>query len=789
MPMLDGRGPGAVRVLAHVTGLVQGVGFRPFVWREATTRGLSGWVGNDAAGVVLEAEGPGDVVAALLQALTRPPPLARVDTVRSEALPTTGDAGFEVRTSATAGVRRALVPPDTATCADCLRELHDPTDRRFRHPFVTCTSCGPRYTIVTAVPYDRSRTTMADFPLCQDCQAEYDDPADRRFHAEPVCCPACGPRLRLLGPTGRAAAGDPIAGAVALLRRGAVLAVKGLGGYHLAVDAQQEDAVTMLRRRKHREDRPFALMVADVDAARALCRVGPEELALLTSGARPIVVLARRTETGTAARVAPSVAPGSPSLGVMLPYTPIHTLLLDAYADPLVLTSGNSSDEPIAIHDEDAARRLADVADAFLVHDRVIHTRTDDSVCAVVRGRTVPLRRSRGYVPHPVTLPHASPQPVLACGSALKNTFCVTRDRHAFVSQHSGDLDDYATFVSYADGIAHLTRLLDVAPAVVAHDLHPDYPSTRYAAGLPDVELVAVQHHHAHIASCLVDNGVVGPVIGVAFDGVGLGVDGTAWGGEFLLADLAGFTRAAHLTQAAMPGGDAAARQPWRMAAAHLDAAYDGAIPAGLAVVQRQGRRWEQVLSAARAGVNAPMTSSAGRLFDAVSSLLGVRDVATYEGQAAIELEHVVDPGETGSYAVPIRDGAVATVAVGQLVRSLTEDLVRGVSVPVLAARFHNALADVVLAVCRRVRALHDLRTVALSGGVFQNALLLGGCLDRLEGDGFTVLTHRQVPSNDGGISLGQAAVATALLRAGGSQVSGNQFSESAAWVASHRTW
>jgi hydrogenase maturation protein HypF len=758
-----------------VSGLVQGVGFRPFVWREATDRGLSGWVGNDAAGVVLEVEGAAEAVSSLLDALRRPPPLARVDEVRSESLPTAGDVGFLVHSSDTAGARRALVSPDTATCADCLRELHDPADRRFGFPFINCTNCGPRFTIVLSVPYDRSRTTMASFPMCAACQAEYDDPADRRFHAEPVCCPACGPRLRLVDGSGRAVAGDPVAGAVALLLGGAVVAVKGLGGYHLAADARQEAAVATLRGRKHREDRPFALMVPDVDTARDLCEIGPEELSLLTSSARPIVLLARRVPDG----VARSVAPGSPSLGLMLPYTPLHTLLLEAAAAPLVLTSGNTTDEPIAFDDGDALERLTGIADAFLVHDRAIRTRVDDSVCKVVRGLVVPIRRSRGYVPYALDLPQPraqdqggalampreSPQPVLACGSALKNTFCLTRGPHAFVSHHVGDLDNFVTMQSYVDGIAHLKSLLDVDPAVVAHDLHPDYPSTRYAVDLPEVELVAVQHHHAHIASCLADNGVSGPVIGVAFDGVGLGTDGTAWGGEFLVADLATFTRVAHLAEVAMPGGDAAARQPWRMALAHLDSAYEGNPPGGLAVASRQGRRWDQVRSVLRAGVNSPLTSSAGRLFDAVSSLLGVRDVVTYEGQAAIELEQVADPAEAGSYVVAITDDAVRRIEASQLVRAIADDLAAGVAVPVLAARLHNALADVVVDVCRRLRDEHRLSTVALSGGVFQNSLLVTRCLDGLEGAGFTVLTHRQVPPNDGGISLGQAAVATEVLR------------------------
>lgn len=755
----EGEPSGPVRMRLHVRGQVQGVGFRPFVWREATRRQLAGWVGNDATGVVLEVEGPARQVDALLAALGRPPPLARVDEVLSTTVPITGEPGFFVRSSDVGGARRALVSPDTATCADCLRELHDPADRRFGHPFVNCTSCGPRFTIVESVPYDRARTTMAAFPLCADCRREYDDPADRRFHAEPVCCPRCGPSLTLVDSGSRLHSDEALEGAVALLRDGRVLAVKGLGGYHLAVDAGNETAVSLLRRRKHREQRPFALMVRDLAAARRLAEVSEQEQELLTGTARPIVLLRRRAD----AAVAPAVAPGSPTLGVMLPYTALHALLLERVDRPLVLTSGNLSDEPIAFRDDDAASRLEGVADAFLLHDREIRTRVDDSVVRVVRGRVVPLRRSRGYVPSPVLLPQASPQPVLACGAALKSTFCLTRDNQAFLSHHIGDLDEWTTYQSYLAGIAHLTDLLDVEPAVVAHDLHPDYPSTRYAFERDDVELVGVQHHHAHIASCLADNGVRGPVLGVAFDGVGLGTDGTAWGGEFLLADLTDFTRAAHLSTVPMPGGDAATRFPWRMAAAHLDAAYEGAPPAGLAVMQRQGRAWDQVLAAARSGVNAPRTSSAGRLFDAVAALVGLRDQVTYEGQAAIELEHCADVTETGSYPVPVQDGRVL---VAELVRRVVDDLLRDVPAPVIAGRFHHAMADLVLDVCGRLREEHGLGTVALSGGVFQNALLLTRCLDRLEAAGFTVLTHRQVPPNDGGLSLGQAAVAIAQLSA-----------------------
>ena len=742
-----------VRSQVHVSGLVQGVGFRPFVWRVATDLGLHGWVSNDPAGVVIEVEGDAVSIASLLIALRTPPPLARVDAVESHPVPALGGSGFEVRISELTGARVAQVSPDTATCADCLRELHDASDRRFGYPFLNCTNCGPRFTIVLSVPYDRSRTSMAPFPMCADCEREYLDPGNRRFHAEPVCCPACGPQLEIVGATG-----DPLAEAVARLRTGGVLALKGLGGFHLAVDAFQESAVAALRARKHREHRPFALMVRDLAAARELALVGPAEQALLESAARPIVLLTRRPSP-----IAESVAPGATTLGLMLPYTPLHHLLLEAFDGPLVMTSGNLSDEPIAFRDDDAAQRLAGVADVSLVHSRAIRTRVDDSVVKVVAGRVVPIRRSRGYVPNPVLLPIASPVPLLACGAALKSTFAVVRGGQAFVSHHIGDLGDYLTQQSYVDGIAHLSTLLNVEPRVLVHDLHPDYPSTRYARDCDGVQLLAVQHHHAHIASCLADNGSSRRVIGVAFDGLGLGTDGTAWGGEFFVADLEGFTREVHLAPVAMPGGDAAARQPWRMAAAHLDAAYAG-FPPELAVERRQGQLWGQVLSVARAGFNSPLTSSAGRLFDAVSAILGLRDVLSYEGQAAIELEQVADPSERGSYPVPI-DGSVVEVA--SLVRAVVDDLGRGAPVQVIAARFHNALADVIATVCVRLREEHELSIVALSGGVFQNSLLMSRTLDRLEDRGFEVLTHRQVPCNDGGISLGQAAVAAARLTSG----------------------
>ena len=760
--MDDGDDP-VVRRRVQVTGLVQGVGFRPFVWREATALGLTGWVGNDDAGVLLEAEGPLPAVEALLAALRRPPPLARVHSVGTTDLPPTGGRDFTVTASTSTGAARTLVAPDTATCDACLAELADPRDRRHGHPFLSCTDCGPRFTVVEALPYDRARTTMAPFPLCDACAAEYADPADRRFHAEPVCCPDCGPRLRLLDAAGRPVpTGEPLTAAAALLRSGAVVAVKGVGGYHLAVDATDAAAVARLRVRKRRPHRPFALLLADLDAVERLCLPEPLHLTLLTDPARPVVVVPRRP----GAEVADAVAPDGGPLGVMLPYTPMHTLLAAAAARPLVLTSANAAGEPLVTDDADALERLAGVADAYLVHDRLIAARADDSVVAVAAGRVLPLRRSRGRVPAPVPLRVPAPAPVLACGAALKNTVTLVRGDRAFVSAHVGDLGDLATQQAYAAAVEHLQRVVGVDPQVLAHDLHPDYPSTRYALDRPAERRIGVQHHHAHVASCLADNDHPGPVIGVAFDGLGLGPDGTAWGGEFLLADLAAARRVAHLAPVVLPGGDAAAREPWRMALAHLDAEFGDDLPDGLAVQQRHADRWVAVRSVARAGVNSPPTTSAGRLFDAVSALLGVRDVVTYEGQAAVELELAADPAEHGSYPVPVDDEQPAQVRVGALVRALTADLLAGVAPAVLAARFHHSLAQVVGEVCGRLRDEHGLGTVALSGGVFCNALLLGRTVSRLEADGFTVLTHRDVPANDGGLSLGQAAVAAAVLAA-----------------------
>ena len=788
----------------RVEGTVQGVGFRPFVYSLASRLGLGGVVGNDVDGVFAEVEGPPGAVRKFLLALqSEAPPLARIERVSTRQIPPNGSDSFTIAASEAGGPRRTPVSADSATCADCLAELADPADRRFGYPFINCTNCGPRFTIVRDVPYDRPLTTMAGFAMCAQCAAEYHDPADRRFHAQPTCCPACGPALWLADAAGAPVAGgtvvggtvvggtvvggtvsgDPLGRAADLIRDGGVLALKGLGGWHLAVDASSQRAAAALRGRKHREDKPFAVMAPDLAAARLLCELDETEAGLLASWRRPIV-LARRLP---GAPVADAVAPGNRQLGIMLPYTPLHHLLLAAVGRPIVLTSGNTSDEPISYRDEDALDRLGGIADAFLGHDRPIHIRTDDSVVRAVHGSEMLIRRSRGYAPEPVAVRSAFPRPVLACGAELKSTFCLAKENHAFISQHIGDLENAETLRSFTEGIEHFRRLFDVEPQVVAHDLHPEYLSTKYALELEEsgsaVDLVGVQHHHAHIASCLADNGEEGPVIGVAFDGTGFGTDGTLWGGEFLVADLAGFVRGGHLAPVPMPGGATAIRQPWRMAAAYLDAAGVDAAGARLAVAARNEQRWADVVTLARRGLHAPVTSSAGRLFDAAAALLGVRDAVNYEGQAAIELEQLAGPGAdgagtatgaggtgaggtgVGSYRAGIEAGEPFRVRGADLIAAIADDLGNGVAREVIAARFHDAVATLISDGCLLLRERHGLGTVALSGGVFQNLLLLHGATARLQSHGFRVLVHSRVPCNDGGISLGQAVVAAAAGR------------------------
>ena len=720
---------------------MQGVGFRPFVHQLAGRLGLDGLVGNDVAGVFAEVEGDADAVDAFVEALAaEAPPLAVVDHVWVTSVPVTGERGFRIVASPAGGAAATLISADSATCDDCLRELRDPGDRRFGYAFINCTHCGPRFTIVRGVPYDRPLTTMAAFAMCAECKQEYEDPADRRFHAQPVCCPACGPVLRFEPD------GGGLPAAADALKAGAVVAIKGLGGYHLAVDATHDEAAATLRGRKHREDKPFAVMVPDLEAARRLAEVDDVAERVLGGRRRPIVLLPRQPD----APLSQAVAPGNRRIGLMLPYTPLHHLLL-AEVGPIVLTSANVSDEPIVYRDDDLTR-LRNIADAFLTHDRAIHIRTDDSVVRTFRGREQVQRRSRGYVPEPVTLKRPVPRHVLGCGAELKNTFCLAKGRHAFLSHHIGDLENYETLKSYTEGIAHFRWLFDIDPVVVAHDLHPEYLSTKYAHDLENAELVGVQHHHAHIASCLADNGEAGPVLGVAFDGTGFGPDGTIWGGEFLVADLAGYERVGHLAAVPMPGGAMAIRQPWRMAASYVD---DTILDV------RNRTKWDEVVALKRSGVNSPLTSSAGRLFDAAAALLDIRDTINYEGQAAIELEQLADPAEKDHYRAGISSDNIVSGA--DLVQSLVDDLEHGTPRSVVAARFHNGVADAIARTCEQLRDHSD--TVALSGGVFQNVLLLDRTVEALEARGFRVLTHCRVPTNDGGISLGQVVVAAAAQR------------------------
>ncbi|HMM19477.1 MAG TPA: carbamoyltransferase HypF [Selenomonadales bacterium] len=742
------------RVAIGITGIVQGVGFRPFIYNLARRCGLAGWVRNDAGGVRIEAEGPEEALAAFVAGIrAEAPPLAQIDSLAVTRLPPDGGTGFEIRHSGSAAARVALVSPDVATCPDCRSEIKDPRNRRFGYPFTNCTNCGPRYTIIRDVPYDRERTTMAAFLMCPACRAEYDDPVDRRFHAQPNACPVCGPGYRLIDNQGRPGAGDPLATARKLILAGAIVAIKGVGGYHLACNAWNSRAVAALRARKVREDKPFAVMGGSLAAVRRLCRVSPEEASLLCGTVRPIVLLAK---TG-GYDLAPDVAPQNPCLGVMLPYAPVHWLLMDE-DDVWVMTSGNRSDEPIAFADGEARERLADIADYLLVHDRPIYRPADDSVVRVFREAAYPLRRSRGYAPAPIRLARPGIS-VLACGGELKNTFCLTRDDLAFLSAHIGDLENMSTYEAYAAAIEHYQRLFAIRPAVLAHDLHPEYLSTKYArqTGLP---LIGVQHHHAHIAAVLAEHGLNEPVLGVAFDGTGYGTDGRLWGGEFLLADCRDFTRLAHLAYLPLPGGAKAVREPWRPAVSMLHSLYGpGFVHKAIPLTRHLPEGWELLLQAGARGINTPLSSGAGRVFDIASALLGLRFYNHYEGQAAVELE-LAASRLTGK-ALPF---AVAQDDLPQLdfrptFAALVAGLERGDNPAELAAAFQAAFSRATVEMVRRLGRQTGIRKVALSGGVFQNITVLEQVVRGLEED-YTLLVHRQVPPNDGGLALGQAMVA-----------------------------
>ncbi len=805
-----------VRRSIRVSGLVQGVGFRPFVFRLASQLGLTGFVRNQGSHVLIQVEGTPESIDRFPQALRdQLPPLARVDHLEWEECPAQHDATFEIIPSAPGVDTPISVAADVATCPDCLAELFDPHDRRYRYPFLNCTNCGPRLTIITDVPYDRANTTMAPFAMCAACRREYEDPANRRFHAEPIACPDCGPRLMLADAQGRPfSAEDPLQAALDALRGGRVVTIKGLGGYHLACLATDPQAVSELRRRKYRDEKPFAIMVRSLAAAGQICQIAPSEAHLLEDARRPIVLLRRRLTPHDGPRVADAVAPANPLLGVMLPYTPLHHLLMAALGDePLVMTSGNRSDEPIAYEDADALRRLGGIADLFLTHDRAIHRRCDDSVVRVCEGEPLILRRSRGYVPEPIVLPFACPLPTLAVGGQLKAIFALGKEDRAILSHHCGDLDDFSAVQAYTTAITHFERFFDVTPELIVHDLHPDYASTQYAlqrrGSAPTsksrgVTSLGVQHHHAHLASCLADNGLDGPAIGVIFDGTGYGLDGTVWGGEFLVGDCAAFHRAAHFRNVAMPGGEQAIREPWRMAAAYL---LDAVGEPGLLLRDIPAEKLKIVETMVSRQLNAPLTSSAGRLFDAVAAIAGVRRTVTYEGQAAVELEWLatgvqpagseqpvakgdwlraeharrrrsrrtarcLSPFAAGYYPYSLEqsDGADETepmiIDTRPLIAAVADDVRAGVEPAAIARRFHSTVVEIIISVCTRIRAVTRLDAVALSGGVFMNALVLEEAAARLAREGFQVLRHRRVPPNDGGLSLGQLAVAAARMSA-----------------------
>ncbi len=778
------------RVRLRVSGIVQGVGFRPHVFKLATELDLGGYVLNDERGVLLEVEGSVDALELFGERLrAEAPPLAVIDAVEFEPSAAIGERDFRILASRSAGEAEALVSPDTATCAECLVEVLDPADRRYRYPFTNCTNCGPRLTIVRGVPYDRSLTTMAGFEMCAECQAEYEDPANRRFHAQPNACPVCGPSARLLdaagheiAPTGaerqetwhaatksaarRSAGGDAVGAAARMVVEGRIVAVKGVGGYHLACRADDGAAVARLRARKHRDEKPLALLVADLEAARALVGLSPGEQALLQGRERPIVIARRLAGAG----VADAVAPRSADLGVMLPYSPLHHLLAADAGVALVLTSGNISDEPIAFEDDDALARLGEIADAFLVHDRPIETRVDDSVVRSLAPEIAPapllMRRSRGYAPQSLGLPIEATRPILACGAELKNTFCLAKGSRAWIGHHVGDLRNWETLQSFRHGVRHFERLFAVVPELAAHDLHPDYLSTVYALEREDIgERIAVQHHHAHLAACLAEHGSSEPAVGAIYDGAGLGLDGTVWGGEILTGDLTGFERAGLLFPVRLPGGDAAAREPWRMACSWL-----GALGGSERPPMPQGLRgkvaehaWDAVCEIVAGGLNSPLTTSVGRLFDAVAAIAGVRARVSHEGQGATELEGLADLSVRDAYPMGLIDGSEpAIIDARETVAALVADLTGGASVAIASARFHNALAAATTAACAQAASNAGLRRVVLAGGVFQNRLLLERTTLQLRQQGLEVLIPQRLPPNDGAISYGQAAITAA---------------------------
>jgi hydrogenase maturation protein HypF len=756
------------RVRFRVKGLVQGVGFRPFVYRLAISLDLAGHVSNDSEGVTIEAEGPPSAIEQFhRRLLEEPPAIARITDCVLEPMQVLGTSGFTIMASQSGRSANTLISPDIATCDDCLHELFDPHDRRYRYPFINCTNCGPRYTIVECIPYDRPNTSMRVFPMCPDCQKEYDSPVDRRFHAQPNACQVCGPQVALGDAGGQKIPGDPIDGAIRLLRQGRILAIRGVGGFHLAVESRNESAVAELRRRKGRAEKPFALMARDLETIRRYCHVSDEEATALRDRTRPIVLLRKKPSNP----LPDGVAPGQHSLGFMLPYTPLHFLLLADELDLLVMTSGNFSEEPIAIGDAEARNRLSGLADYFLVHNREIVERCDDSIVRIMGGKRRLMRRSRGFVPEPVFLTASSTRRILAVGGELKNTVALSRENAVFLSQHIGDLDNPSAYHFFQESIRHIEAILEIRPELIAHDLHPEYLSTKWAVGQTYLPTIAVQHHHAHLAAVLAENGVEEPCIGIILDGTGLGTDGTIWGGEILVGNATQYERVAWLEPVSMPGGEAAIKQPWRMGLSFLRHSFgDGYRSLGLPMLQNISPcELETITQAMDRAINAPLTSSCGRLFDGVAAILGIRGEVSFEAQAAMQLEAIsTDLARTRPYAVLLDGvGQSGAIPVTPLIRALVKDLRDGVALAEIAARFHVSLAELFIARVKLVRQEYGLTCVALSGGVYQNLLFFDHMLRRLNEEQFAVVTHLRVPTNDGGLALGQIAVADAQVRAG----------------------
>ena len=755
-----------------IQGVVQGVGFRPFVFSLAEAQSLTGWVRNTSAGVEIEVGGVQEALDTFIASLTtHAPPLAMIDSIDVEGCQPGSHLDFKILPSKAFANEFQPISADVSLCPDCRRELFDPTDRRFRYPFNNCTNCGPRFTIIQDIPYDRPKTTMAPFEMCSACSSEYHNPRDRRFHAQPIACPECGPHVWLeKNGVEHATRDEALQEARWVINEGKILAVKGLGGFHLACDATNEAAVTRLRERKLRVNKPFAIMVCDIGAAEEAAELGAEDRDLLLSPERPVVVVDRKH--GSA--ISSAVAPGQCTIGLMLPYTPLHELLLERaqdYPEALVMTSGNLSEEPIATDNEEARDRLAALADAFLMHDRIIHTRCDDSVVRAFNDGIYPIRRSRGYAPFPIKIPWEAPS-ILATGSEMKNAFCLTKETYAFMSHHIGDMENYETLQSFEEGITHFETLFRVNPQIIAYDMHPDYLATRYAgrrAQRENIPAIGVQHHHAHIAACMAEHHIPADdsVIGIAFDGTGYGDDGAIWGGEVLISTYTQYERIAHLEYITMPGGDTAVRKPWRLALAWLEKAgvpWNDEFPPVSAASAEEKR---VVAHQIETGLISPQTSSMGRLFDAVSAIIGLRQEVSYEAQAAIELEAQANWDETKAYQFDIHDGLITASPV---IQSIIRDLSDGVGAPIIAARFHNGVSRAVLEICKNIRVLRGLNQVVLSGGVWQNMFLMQRTIDILRDEDFEVFIHRRVPANDGGLALGQAAVAayTHLSSAGG---------------------